>query len=142
MRPFLAGIGASLLLLAFYFSTLTLLSGWSFAVSQFLAFRYFIVALTAGFGLQVGLYRHLQMKVAGGRNSTKGIVAVSGTTSTAAMLACCSHYLVNFLPFLGAASLVTLAAQYQKGFFWLALTFNTVGILYLLRQIRSFKLNL
>lgn len=135
----MAGIGAGLLLLIFYFSTLTLLSSWPFAVSQFLAFRYFILTLAAGFGLQVGLYRHLQTEVAGGRGSSKGVVAVSGTTATTAMLACCSHYLVNFLPFLGAAGLVTLVAQYQREFFWLALTLNAAGILYLLRQIRSLK---
>lgn len=139
MRPLLAGIGASLLLLTFYFGTLTLLSGWPFAVNQFLTFRYFVLALATGFGLQVGLYRYLRTKMDSARGPAQGIVVASGTTSTAAMLACCSHYLINFLPFLGAAGLITLVAQYQREFFWLALTFNAAGILYLLRQIRSFK---
>ena len=58
-------------------------------------------------------------------------MAASGTTSTAAMISCCAHYLVNVAPVLGAAGLVTIATQYQVEFFWVGLAFNAAGIAYI-----------
>jgi len=86
----LAGTAASLLLLGVYFGALTLVSGWAFTLEQFLTYRYFIVALAAGFGIQVGLFVHLKALVQGARK--QGVVlATSGTASTAAMVSCCAH---------------------------------------------------
>jgi Cu+-exporting ATPase len=58
-------------------------------------------------------------------------MAASGTTSTAAMISCCAHYLTNIAPVLGATGLVTFAAQYQIEFFWLGIAFNAAGIAYI-----------
>jgi Cu+-exporting ATPase len=59
------------------------------------------------------------------------MVAASGTTSTAAMLSCCTHYLANILPVIGATGAVTLVAHYQVELFWLGLAFNAAGLLYI-----------
>ncbi len=117
-------------LLAVYFGALTLVSGWTFTLSQFSQFWYYVVSLGAGFGLQVTFYFRLRelIRHAGG---TGTMMAASGTTSTAAMISCCAHYLVNVAPVLGATGLVTLAAQYQVEFFWLGLLFNAAGLVYI-----------
>lgn len=125
-----AGTLAFGLLLAAYFSLLTLVSGWQFTWDQFAEFWYYIVPLGAGFGLQVALFVRLRRLVYRSKD-TGAVMAASGTTSTAAMISCCAHYLVNIAPVLGATGLVTFATQYQVEFFWLGLAFNAAGIAYI-----------
>lgn len=122
-------------LLALYVTILSLVSGWSFAQSQFADFWYFIVSLTAGFGLQVGLY--VRLRRLAHASTGKGTVAVSGTTSTAAMISCCAHYLTNVLPVLGATGIVAFASQYQIELFWVGLAANLAGIIYIARKIKK-----
>ena len=129
-----AGLGAFAALLAAYFAIVGLVSGRQFAVEQFATYWYFLVSLAAGFGLQMGLYSYLRRLVAHASGSTK-VVAVSGTTSAAAMVSCCAHYLTNILPILGATGLVTIAAQYQVQFFWVGLAFNLAGIAYIAPKV-------
>lgn len=128
-RPVAYGSLAFLLLLAVYFGALTLVSGWSFTVSQFTQFWYYILLLAAGFGLQVALFIRLRDLVQLSKHS-KTVIAASGTTSTAAMISCCAHYLANVAPLLGATGLVTFAAQFQVELFWIGLLFNAAGIAY------------
>ncbi len=116
-------------LLGFYFLILSLVSDWGFAVDQFLTFRYYIVSLAIGFGIQVALYTYLRSAIQSHCSSGK-VVAVSGTTSTVAMISCCAHYLANILPVIGAAGLITLVGQYQVELFWVGLASNAAGILY------------
>ena len=127
-----ATIGA-LALLAIYFTVLTLVSGWEFTWQQFGEFWYFVVPLAAGFGLQVGIFIFLKEITRHGDGSGK-VVAVSGATSTGAMIACCTHYLANVLPVLGATGALAFVAQYQVQLFWVALAFNLAGILYIGRK--------
>ncbi|MDO8552286.1 MAG: hypothetical protein Q7S01_02010 [bacterium] len=138
------GLGASLILLAVYFLALTFVSGWSFTVDQFLDFWYFVVALAIGFGIQIGLFIYLRNLVhgsstpltAGGGGSGK-VLGVTGTTSTAAMISCCTHYLANLLPILGISGAVTFVTQYQVELFWVGLLFNLAGIAFILNSIRK-----
>ncbi|MBZ0094406.1 MAG: hypothetical protein K8H75_03365 [Sulfuricella sp.] len=130
IKPFSWGVLAFGLLLAVYFGVVGLISGWSFALEQFATFWYFIIALALGFGIQVGLYTYLRLLV-GAQGVSRNVVAASGTTSTAAMVSCCAHYLVNILPILGVTGFITLVAQYQVQLFWLGLAFNLAGILYI-----------
>src|SRR3989344_1369618 len=130
LRSFLYGIAASVILLGVYFAVLLLVSGWSFAQNQFTSFWYFIVSLALGFGIQIGLYVYLRNLVRNGQGTGK-ILGVTGTTSTAAMISCCAHYLVNVLPILGATGIMTFMAQYQIQFFWMGLVFNFAGITYM-----------
>lgn len=125
---------AALLLLGLYFGALTAVSGWQFTLEQFEQFRYFIVALAAGFGIQVGLFVYLKELVHGAR-SHGVVLATSGTTSTAAMVSCCAHYLANIAPVIGAAGLVTFATQYQVELFWVGLAFNAGGIIYIASKV-------
>lgn len=133
-----AGTFALIALLGIYFGVLTVVSGWSFTLDQFREFWPYIVPLAAGFGLQVGLYLHLRQLTASHHHANQ-VVAASGTTSTIAMLACCTHYLANILPVLGAVGLVTLVAQYQIELFWVGLAFNAAGIVYVVYQVHQAK---
>ena len=129
-RPTGFGVLAVGLLLGAYFGLLTLISGWKFTVSQFSEFWFYILPLAAGFGMQVALYIRLRQLLHQSKDA-RAVIATSGTTSTAAMISCCAHYLVNVAPVLGATGLVTFAVQYQVEFFWAGLAFNVAGIAYI-----------
>jgi Cu+-exporting ATPase len=133
-KPILYGTAAGSLLLAVYFIILTLVSGWEFTLDQFAQFWYFIVTLAVGFGVQIALYLRLRHVTDHGDGSGK-VVAVSGGTSTAAMISCCTHYLVNILPVLGATGVVALVAQFQAELFWVGLAFNAAGVAYVGRKL-------
>jgi P-type Cu+ transporter len=128
-RPAGFGVGAFGALLALYFGILTLVSGWSFTLQQFTDFWFYIVPLAAGFGLQVALFLKLREVVSRAKEAG-AVIAASGTTSTAAMISCCAHYLANVAPVLGATGLVAFAAQFQVELFWVGLAFNAAGIAY------------
>lgn len=138
IKAILYGTLASGLLLVAYASVLSLVSGWSFALAQFSSFWYFIVSLALGFGIQVGLFTHLKNLVKGGHGAG-AVVGVTGTASTAAMVSCCTHYLVNLLPILGVTGVVTFAAQYQTQLFWVGILFNLGGIAYIANRIITFN---
>ncbi|MFA4819010.1 MAG: hypothetical protein WC621_04150 [Patescibacteria group bacterium] len=131
------GTLASAILLGVYFAILSLVSGWGFAQSQFASFWYFIVSLVVGFGIQIALYQYIKSLVHSGQGMGK-VVGVSGTTSTAAMISCCAHYLVNLVPILGVTGLVTFVAQYQIELFWVGLASNIFGIGYMVSKIIKF----
>lgn len=129
LRSSAFGMAAFGALLILYFGALTLVSGWKFTVSQFSEFWYYIVPLAAGFGIQVALYVQLRHVIRRAKDSGT-VLAASGTTSTAAMISCCAHYLVNVAPVLGATGLVAFVAQFQIELFWIGLLFNAMGIAY------------
>ena len=65
------------------------------------------------------------------------VLDVSGTTSTVAMVSCCTHYIVNLLPVLGSTGLVVFVSQYQVQLFWLGIISNLAGISYMLYKIKT-----
>src|SRR3989344_4990818 len=134
----LYGIITGTILLGVYFAVLTLVSGWSFAQSQFADFWYFIISLVVGFGIQIALYQYIKSLVHSGQGMGK-VVGVSGTTSTAAMISCCTHYLVNLVPILGITGFATFVSQYQIKIFWIGLAFNIFGIVFISNKIIKFK---
>jgi YHS domain-containing protein len=131
-----AGLLASAMILSFYFGVLTLLSGWQFTVEQFFDWWPYLVALAVGFGSQVGLFVYLRRALHGAASGN--VLVATGTTSGAAMAACCSHYLVNLLPVLGATGLVSFVGAYQVELFWFGIASNLAGIAYIGRRVVSF----
>src|SRR3989344_1366984 len=126
------GILATTILLTVYITVVSLVSGWIFAQEQFRQFWYFVVTLAVGFGIQVGLYSYLKTII---KTVSPKVVATSGATSTAAMISCCAHYLVNILPILGAVGIITVISQYQVQLFWVGLAFNFAGIAYMSNKV-------
>ena len=137
-KSILYGILASSILLGVYFTVLTLVSGWSFTQEQFVDYGYFVVSLAIGFGVQIALYQYIKNLVHSGKGMGK-VVGVSGATSTASMISCCAHYLVNLVPILGVTGLATFVAQYQVKLFWVGIFFNIAGVAYMINRIIKFK---
>ena len=131
------GLLATLALLGIYFLVVSLISGASFAAEQFSRYWYFIASLAVGFGIQMGLYIYLRRAVTH-RDPSGKVIAVTGTTSTAAMIACCAHYAANILPVLGVAGIATAIAGYQIELFWIGLALNFLGIAFIVRRINKF----
>ncbi len=131
-----SGLLATAILLSFYFGALTLVSGWLFAVDQFAEYWPFIVTLAIGFGIQVGLFVYIRRAVHAAASGK--VVAATGTTSGAAMVSCCTHYLVNLAPVLGATGLVSFIGQYQVELFWFGIAANLAGVGYMGRRLVSF----
>lgn len=140
IKILLKAFSATISLLFLYFIIVTLVSGFQFALSQFGSSWYFLVSLAVGFGIQIGLYSYLKHLV---KNSNMVMndktVAVTGTTSTLAMISCCAHYLANIVPILGIAGTLTIIAQYQTEIFWVGLLFNLFGIMFIGNKIIKFK---
>lgn len=131
---------AVILLLLFYFSIVTAVSGWQFAKNQFSTFWYFLLGLSLGFGIQIGLYTYLRQKIKNRNAAISGKpLVITGTTSTLAMISCCAHYLANVLPILGITGALAIIAQYQIQLFWIGLLFNIFGIAYMANKIINLK---
>jgi P-type Cu+ transporter len=128
------GVLAMLALLSLYFGALTLVSGWEFTRGEFSRYWYFVLPLAFGFGAQVALFTRLRT-LAGKSKDSGTVVAASGTTSTAAMVSCCAHYLVNVAPVLGATGLVAFAAQFQVELFWVGLAFSAGGVAFVSNRV-------
>lgn len=137
LKSVIMGFLGATALLAVYFTAVSLISGWFFALDQFGAYWYFIIGLALGFGIQIGLYTYLKDKIHRQQGAGK-ILAVSGTTSTVAMISCCAHYLANILPVIGATGIIGAIGQYQIEFFWVGLAFNIAGIMYIGRKVFKF----
>ncbi len=138
-RPYLVGLAAALTVVGFYLGLITLTSDWYFARSQFSEYRWWILALAAGLGVQAILYTVLRGQLMGGhKKAAKSSLAASGGVSTLSMAACCAHYLVAFLPALGLPFLSTALAsldQYQSYFFLVGVISNLFGIGLMLRLL-------
>lgn len=139
-KPIAWGVTAASILLAVFFVAVGAIIELSYAQSQFATYWPFIVSLAVGFGIQIGLYSYLRQEVHNMRMKAPGrTVAVTGTTSTVAMISCCAHYLANIIPILGIAGALSIIGQYQKELFWVGLAFNAAGIAYIARKVYQFK---
>lgn len=132
------GLGSTLVLLAVYFVVVTAVSGSAFALNQFSQFWYYVVGLATGFGIQIGLYAYLK-SVVRTQGSSGNMLAITGTTSTATMVSCCAHYLVNILPILGVSAFASFVGAYQVQLFWVGIGLNLTGIAYMISRIMRFK---
>ncbi|MBI5817246.1 MAG: hypothetical protein HZB09_02355 [Candidatus Yonathbacteria bacterium] len=138
IQAVIKGIGSAIGMLTVFFLVVTFISGWTFTISQFSAYWYFIVSLALGFGIQIGLYSYLKQAVSHD-GAPKVVIAISGTTSTAAMISCCAHYLANILPILGVTGFISIIGQYQVELFWVGIVFNVGGIAFIGQKIIAFN---
>lgn len=134
LRPIIFGVLAGIGLLAFYLGVIMLAQGWEHALQQLRDDRWFVSAIVAGFGTQIGLFTYLR-----GLHThvARSGVAASTSTSTAAMLACCAHHLADILPIVGLSGVAILLNTYKTPLLWLAILMNLGGVIYLLRKIRE-----
>ena len=128
----LSGLTGTLGLLGIYFLSMRLLAGsWEVAYSQFQSLWIYMVPLSLGFGVQVGLYRNLKQLSKTGRYHAA--MAGSTATSTIGMIACCAHHLTDVLPILGFSAVSIFLVNFQIPLLLIGITSNMIGIIYLLR---------
>ncbi len=131
-RPLVYGFVAASSLLGFYLGLITLVQGWDHAAQQLAEDLWFVGAIMAGFGTQIGLFTYLRGRR---RQAPASGVAASTGTSTAAMLACCAHHVSDVLPIIGLSGAAIFLDQYKTPLLWLGIAMNMAGIGYLLWQI-------
>jgi len=97
------------------------------AVDIIMRYALLFILLIGGFGLQVGLFVYLRETSA----ITCSTTATSGGISGVSMILCCSHYILNLLPFLGAVigiSALTRLTNYVPHFLILGIVSNIFGV--------------
>lgn len=141
-RPYIFGTIATFAIVGIYLGMNTLTADWYYAKVQFNEYRWWIVTLAFGLGVQVTLFSLLRAQLKKNRmRAAKSSMAASGGVSTAAMMACCSHYLATVLPalslpFLSAAAVAKLE-QYQPYFFLAGILSCIVGIGLMVRIMKK-----
>ncbi len=121
-------------LLLFFVGVVTIFQGFEFAILNLRSLWYLIFPLAMGFGIQIGLYTSIRHDA-----KTNMQAAASGGVSGGAMIACCSHFILNILPFAGAAGLATVLMAYQRWFLVIGLAANVFGIAMLLNRKKKMK---
>ncbi|MBS3065893.1 hypothetical protein J4229_02495 [Candidatus Pacearchaeota archaeon] len=129
IKPIVWGILATMGIILFYISVLSIFSGFSFALSQFKSLWIWLLPLALGFGTQIGLFMSIKNNAC-----VRKDVATSGTISGGSMVVCCSHFLFNFIPILGLPVLGSLLMTYQKVFFGIGIISSIIGIFILINH--------
>lgn len=131
------GLLAGAAILIFYLFVLTIFQSYGFAMSEFKRLWVWLVPLAIGFGTQIGLYASIRHD-----STIRAGTATSGTISGGSMVVCCSHYLLNVIPFIGVAGLSALTSflmTYQKAFFSIGIASSILGIALMLNHKRKMK---
>lgn len=134
-QSFLSGFISFIGLLAFYFILMSVLTrSWDVTWSQFEKLWYYMIPLSIGFGIQVGLYNHLRSLIK--NNTGKNVMMANTTTSAIGMAACCVHHLTDVLPFIGLTAFSVFLATFQTPILLAGIISNLLGIYYLLQKIK------
>ncbi len=137
----LLGAGAGIELLLFYFAILSIANSPAHAVTQFFEMWHFVLALAAGFGVQVGLYSFIRAELkAKAMAGATAEVAASGGVSAGSMVACCAHHLAEVLPLIGLSGAALFLSEYQLFFILTGVFSNIIGITMMLKTIQKHRL--
>ena len=104
------------------------------ALLQIKKYIVLLILLVAGFGVQVGLYTYLKHKEILCSITTMASGGVSGIS----MILCCSHYILNILPFI-SISAASFLARYTLQILLFGVASNIIGIAIMLNKIRKIK---
>lgn len=127
-----AGLLGVIGLSGLYFGILSLAENPNHALAQFWEDRWIVVPMVLGFGLQVGLYVILKMRLfipVTDLGPNGALTGASGGLSAGAMVACCAHHVTDLLPLVGFTAAVTFLAEYRLAFMILGLSTTILGIL-------------
>ncbi|PIN91741.1 hypothetical protein COU61_01855 [Candidatus Pacearchaeota archaeon CG10_big_fil_rev_8_21_14_0_10_35_13] len=130
----LYGVLAGVSIIIFFLLVVSIFQGFAFAILNLRSLWYWIILLSIGFGVQVGLYttiRHTAL--------ANSLVSTSGVISGGSMIACCAHYIVNIIPVVGFASFASFLTRYQSWFFVLGIIANIIGIIVMIKHLRMMK---
>lgn len=132
--PVMWGVIGGLGILIFYLTIVSIFESVGFAFMSLRSLWYWIFPLALGFGIQMGLFISIANSAAVG-----GVVAGTGGVAGGSMVACCSHFLLNLVPFLGLSGFAVVLMQYQEWFFGLGIISNIVGITFMLNHKKKME---
>ena len=104
------------------------------ALLQIEKYWFLLLLLILGFGIQIGLYTYLKHKAALCSITTMASGGISGIS----MILCCSHYLVNFLPFI-SLTFANLMLGYTPYILLFGIVSNAFGIWFMLNNIKKIR---
>jgi len=130
----LYGLLSGLGLLIFYLGIVSIFQGVEFAFLNLRSLWYLIFPLVIGFGIQIGIFTSIKHTA-----QITGTVAGTGTISGGSMIACCSHFLLQVIPFAGASGLAIFLTKYQAAFLGIGILSNIVGISLMLKHKEKMK---
>ncbi len=136
-KAWMRGILAILIVVAINLIVLSLLDFPLMAREIIGKYWILIVLLIGGFGLQIGLFTYFKALNAISCTTT----VASGGISAISMILCCSHYLLNILPFLGAVvgiSGLAALSRYTVYFLMGGVISNVIGIGIMYYQTKKF----
>ena len=137
LRAIVAAVAGAAGLIALYLLSVGLGSrSWAHALTLLLTDRYYVAAVVAGFGIQIGLFTYVRMlhREHGLRSSTA--VAATGTgTSTVSMIACCLHHVSEILPVVGLSGAAVFLSNYKVPLILVGVVTNGIGIAFMTRTI-------
>lgn len=138
LRPILIGLAAAMIFVLAYLGLVGLLvRSLAHALEQLQADALMIGPLTAGLGLQIGLYayyRQLQRDVRRARPAIATTAAGTGT-STVTMIACCAHHISDVLPFVGLTVTAAFLTEFRTPFIVIGILSNLIGVAVILRLV-------
>ncbi len=138
-KSLIYGISAVLIVIAINLIVLYLLGFPIMATEIIKKYSILLILLIGGFGLQIGLFTYYHNLNAIGCSTTFASGGISGVS----MILCCSHYILNFLPFLGALigiSTLTALSQYTLQFLLFGITSNIIGVGVIYYQKNKYKI--
>ncbi len=134
-RSIAAGVVGATALLGVYLGIISLAQGVEHAFEQLATDAVFVGLIAAGFGTQIAVFAEL--RTVDRRHRASAAVTVAGTgTSTAAMLACCAHHLVDLLPLVGLSAAAVFLNAYKTPLFVVGIAMNVIGIVVIARQLQ------
>ena len=135
LLPLTTGLVGALFLTGLYFGIVSWAESPQHAVELFWDDRWIVLPIILGFGVQVGLYTILKMRLfvpVATIGPSGPMMGAGGTTSTIAMVACCAHHVADVLPILGLTAAATFLAQYRIAFMLVGLGTTLLGIVIML----------
>jgi hypothetical protein len=134
--PIAAGLLAGSTLVGLYMGLVTLAQDSSHALELLWEDRYFVAAISSGFGLQAGLFVYLRRLISWHARGGAAAVTATGTgTSSAAMIACCAHHVADALPVLGLSGAAIFLSDYRLPVMAAGLGINAFGVFFMLRLV-------
>lgn len=138
IRPAVVGLTAAALFVFLYLGIVGVASrSFIHALQQLKADALMIGPLTAGLGLQIGLYtyyRQLQRDVQRARPAL-AITAAGTGTSTVTMIACCADHVSDVLPLVGLTAAAAFLTEFRTQFIAVGIVSNLIGVVVVLRLV-------
>ena len=133
------GVAGAVALVGFYLAIVTWAQGPEHALELLWGDRIFVGLISAGFGIQVGLFAYLRLLQRAMARESVALAGAGTATSSVSMVACCAHHLADVLPIVGLSGLAVFLVEFRTPLMVLGVATNVAGIVVMLRQLRRIR---